>query len=263
MQQMGFRPVLAPVALAAIAFAHDASACSCVEPRPVMLSPAKRVPAPLNSKVVVGLPTHKMAKLELRKVGGAAVVTTRSESTLGSLAQVTLTPVQPLAPRAHYYVASIEASKSPSTLVFGSFKTGETRDVTAPTLAKLGAATAYRISNSVGSMCQTSDPWLEVASVSATDPGRADTPLLFGVWLADAAGRVSTRQPPLALLARDEGDLLRIGNASLCQPMKFPFPNQANVVLGIAALDEAGNASAVQTLRVALGAARPPKRAGP
>lgn len=251
------------VALAASLLARDAAACSCAMPEPEMLSPRRGVAAPLDTKVRVLLPVHRgNGRLELRKVGRGALAVRSTKSSLGELDLIELTPVQPLDPIGQYSVAWIDDTKSPSTLVFGAFRTSSERDSTAPALEALGPAVVHRIPSAIGSMCQLPNPWVEISGVRASDPGRPNAAPLIGVWLANAAGRIDTQKPPTSVLPVGENGVLRISNASLCNPLKFPFPPRGNVVLGIAAVDDAGNASSHRTVRLNLSAARPRRGGG-
>jgi hypothetical protein len=170
---------------------------------------------------------------------------------LGDLDVFELTPRAPLAKNTRYSVALIRTDQKPSTWVFGSFRTTTEVDHQAPSLAPLGKV----ISGGGGamfSMCDTSDVYANVHSVVGSDPGRANARLLYGVWIGDPAGKIDGTKPPTGLLEVEEGNWLAIGNADLCNMLKFPFPARRDVVLGIAAVDEAGNKSAIRTVRVRL-----------
>jgi hypothetical protein len=254
-----------PISLGLLLFPRDAAACSCVPPEPQLLSPERSVAAPLNTKIVVLVPSHLAGRLELARVGAKTKISAREQRrVLGDVIQLEISPASPLEPGARYSVSWVDPSESPSTLVFGSFKTADMRDDKPPSLAKLGTATPYRLRNPMGSMCQTAHPWVEISAVEGSDPGRAQARLLYAVWVDDGTGKLNTKLPPSALLPLDEKGVLRIGNASLCTPLKFPFPNRPQqLVLAIAAVDEAGNTSPARSVRVALGAAQPPKQHWP
>src|SRR6185369_686768 len=94
----------------------------------------------------------------------------------------------------------------------------------------------------VMSSCATSDPWITVDGLSATD--RQGAQIAWAVWRADASGTIDDTKPPAAtLLANDKG-ILTLGRTSTCDPHTFALPDKGIVTLGLAALDEAGNKSA-------------------
>jgi hypothetical protein len=242
-----------------VSISHDASACSCGVPMPRLLTPARGDGAPLNTKVRVAIATPWYTKptdrVELRKVdGGGVVPVTEHRVKLGGLEIRELTPRAAFAPNTRYALALVRSDQRPSTWVFGSFRTGAAADRKAPVLSSLGAATAHIGTGNYGSTCDTGDAHAIVRSVVASDPERAQARLLFGVWVGDATGRVDATKPPTGLLELETDasrpNELAIGNGDLCNMSKFPFPARQNVVLGIAAVDEAGNSSALRTVRL-------------
>jgi hypothetical protein len=247
--------LLLAIVLGAVLLPRDARACSCGVGPPRLLTPARHVPAALNAKVRVAIATPWYTKptdhVELRTVeGGAVVPVTERRMLLGSLEIVELMPRAPLSKNTRYALALVRSDQKPSTWIFGSFRTGADVDRQAPVLSPLGTVKTGGGFSGSFDMCGTYDVYANVHSVVASDPGRSDARLLYGVWVADAAGRVDASKPPPGLLELEEGNWLAIGNADLCNMLKFPFPPRRNVVLGIAAVDEAGNTSALRTVRV-------------
>lgn len=252
----------AAVTLAAMAATHDAGACSCVGPQLVLVGPSQVDDAPLNTKVRVETPSGGYAggggNVVLRVHGGANVATTSRTLTPGGwLATVELTPNAPLAPSTQYEVAVVDPSAHPSTTVLGAFKTGTAADTTAPRLDSVGNATVFRNPNAMGSACQVPGPWVQIDAVTAEDPGRPGARLLFGVWLGDAAGNVDPKKPPTGILSA-HNHTLHLGQQSVCDPHSFPVPKAGIMWVGIAALDEAGNASAMRKVKADIGAAKTP-----
>lgn len=250
---------------AAVAASHDAHACSCVGPQPSLLGPSQVDDAPLNTKVRVEVPSLGSASgsrapnggVVLRVHGGANVATTARAITPGGwLSTVELTPTAPLAPSTQYEVAMVDPSAHPSTTVVGAFKTGTAADSTPPRIDTIGAANVHRNPNAMGSACQVPGPWVDIDAVSAQDPGRPGARLLYAAWLGDAAGNVDPKKPPTAILVAD-GSVLHVGQRSVCDPRSFPVPKSGVMWLGIAAVDEAGNASAIRKVKVDLGAKTP------
>jgi hypothetical protein len=236
---------------------REAGACSCVGPRLALLSPDRVDDAPLNARVRVEVPANRSAggapgKVVLRAVGGGEVaVTTRTFKPGGWVELAELTPKAPLAPSTQYELALLDPEQYPSTVVFGTFRTGVSADTTAPRLERLGPAVVHRNAQHGSGSCQIAGPWVTFENVGAVDPARAGAQLSFGVWVGDAAGRVDTSKPPVSLVSAGRG-AIAIGRTSLCDPHDFPLPKAGPLVLGVAAIDEAGNASAARTVRVNL-----------
>lgn len=245
-------------ALAVTGVAHEASACSCVGPQLELTVPVPATDAPLLTRVRIALPDPARRRANgavvLRKHGGASVATTSRTFADGRwVATLEIVPAAPLAPDTTYEIAVVEPDAHPSTTVVAGFTTGKTLDTTAPQLDALGAAAVHRNARAMSSMCQTSGPWVTIDGALAHDPSRPDANLVFGVWLGDANGVIDTKKPPTTLRTAHQGVLV-IGQQSTCDPYSFPFPRGGVVWLGIAAIDESGNTSAVRRVRVDLGA---------
>ncbi|MBS2016204.1 MAG: hypothetical protein JST00_25200 [Deltaproteobacteria bacterium] len=245
-------------ALAVTGVAHEASACSCVGPQLGLTVPVPATDAPLLTRVRIALPDPARAGVNgavvLRKHGGATVATTTRTFADGRwVATVEIVPTAPLAPDTTYEVAVVEPDAHPSTTVVTGFTTGKALDTTAPQLDALGAATVHRNARAMSSMCQTAGPWVTIEGVDAHDPSRPDASLVFGVWLADANGVIDAKKPPTALRTAHQR-MLVIGQQSICDPYSFPFPRGGVVWLGVAAIDESGNTSAMRRVRIDLGA---------
>jgi len=107
---------------------HDvASACSCFDVEGTMLSPARDVPAPLNTHVLVDAfnagkaPGHDLV---LRVHGGAEVPITWRNVTTRTFPSAEIVPNAPLAPRTIYEVGIRDPRQHPPLLVFDTFTTG-------------------------------------------------------------------------------------------------------------------------------------------
>jgi hypothetical protein len=267
MRRPPFAPTLAP-ALAALAAVvapgvpggREAGACSCAGPKLTLLSPERVDDAPLNARVRVEAPVRQggaSGKIVLRAVGGAAIAATARSFSPGGAVEITeLVPQAPLAASTRYEVALVDPEQYPSTIVFGTFRTGTATDTKAPRLDRVGAASAHRSKRPGGGSCQVPGPWVVIEGVGASDPGRAGAQLAFGVWLGDASGGVDASKPPTAIVTAFRG-ALHVGRTSLCDPRDFPLPKGKSVWLGVAAIDEAGNASAVRRVRVDLAGGGP------
>lgn len=234
---------------------EDAGACSCMGPRDVLVAPLRTESAPLNTRVRLETPAGQLAngrvKQPLFRVhGGANVETTSRAWADGYLQFFELTPKTPLAPNTQYEVAVVDTAEFPSTTVLGTFKTGTTSDTTAPKLGAIGSATAHGNAHAGGGDCSITGPWIDIGPVAAEDPGRPDAKLLYAIWVGDTTGNIDTTKPPAGLFTPYQG-MVTAGKRSLCDPHDFPLPPKAQFVhLAIAAVDEAGNTSATQKLKV-------------
>ncbi|HEU4408253.1 MAG TPA: hypothetical protein VFS43_23525 [Polyangiaceae bacterium] len=263
MRRAAFAPRLAPaLAAAATTLAapggpgeREAGACSCMGPRLTLLSPERVDNAPVNARVRAEVPASRLPgsaanKLVLRAVGGAEVaVTMRTFAPGGRVEVVELVPRASLEPSTRYEVAFVDPEQYPSTIVFGTFRTGGAADTTPPRLGRLGPASAHRSKRAGGGSCQIAGPWVVVEGVRADDPDRAGAQLSFGVWLGDASGGIDASKPPTTIVSASRR-VLHVGRTSLCDPHDFPLPKAGPIWLGIAALDEAGNASPLRRVRV-------------
>ncbi len=235
---------------------RDAGACSCLGPRPALLTPDRVDDAPLNTRVRLELPTGTTSSVVLREHGGPDVPVTRRGSPSGMLTMVELSPVSPLLPSKQYEVALIDPQRHPATTVIGTFRTGTAIDATHPRLDAMGAPAVYRNPQPMGAACQVGGPWIDIDGIVAVDPERPAAQLLVAVWVGDGFGRFDTSRVPDAIYKPYEATIT-VGQRSLCDPRSFPFPKGGQVALAFAAVDEAGNASAIRRIRVDL------MRAGP
>ena len=242
---------------------RDVGACSCGGPDTTLLGPDRVDDAPINTRVRVEIPTAGAGAgagaggVVLRVHGRAAPIaaTTRVIAPGGWTSFVELTPSAPLEPSTQYEVLTVDATKVPPNRVFGTFRTGRATDTTAPRIDAMGPAVAFKNANPMGSMCMVPGPWVTIEGVIVEDAGRRDAQLVFAVWLGDANGAIDTKKPPTALATAHAGRI-DLGQTSLCDPHAFPFPKTGSAWLGIAAVDEAGNTSALRRLRVDLAGAR-------
>jgi hypothetical protein len=252
--------IAAAVALALAALLdRGARACSCFGPRPALVSPGPDHPAPVTSRVRALVPIHRAAgaTVVLRPPGGAPVAVATASRSMGGVDLVELTPSAPLAPDTRYEIALHSPGQYPSTFVFGTFRTGATRDVKAPRIDAIGVAGAHANPGAMSSMCQSADTVVTLDGISVSDPDRDGAEIALGVWIADAAGRVDTKKLPVYWAVPKNGHV-QLGRTSICDPRELPLPNAPAVTLGVAAIDESGNTSPVKLVRVALPPARHP-----
>jgi hypothetical protein len=253
------RAALLFVGVALALVARDAGACSCAGPQETLVTPSRVDDAPLNTKVRVEVPTQQgptppATRLVLRVHGGKEVDTQARVAKQGDVDLHELTPLGGLAASTQYEVAVIDPNRRPKTIVIGTFKTGTTSDQTAPSLdaitfnppAPTGAGNGRVM---VLSSCSISGPRVHFESVAATDRGRPNAQLLYGVWLGDATGKIDATKPPTRLLQPGQ-KTLTVGADSGCSVHDFPFPKTGFADLGVAAIDEAGNRSALRTFRI-------------
>ena len=241
-------------------FARDAGACSCMPPEPTLLSPQRATDVPINAKVRLEMPSYGVPNAQIvLRVHGGANVDTKSRKTGGQRVEVVeLTPLAPLAPDTRYELVTIDAQRHPPNHVLGTFKTAANAvtDATAPRIDKMGSVFAER-TGQLRTSCSVPGPWIVVNDLWASDPGRPGAQLVYGIWLGDNAGNMDTSKMPTRIL-RPSGTSLVIGQASSCHFQDFPIPSTPFTWIGIAAIDEAGNQSAVKKVRVDLAGAKSP-----
>lgn len=237
-------PTLLALSLALVT--HGAHACSCVPPKPELLAPSHQLPAPLNTHARIFLPAYPKGQLVLRKHRGTDVTTKRIDSPLQNSSYVDLVPEKPLDAETRYEVALIRPDVHPSTLVFGTFVTGQASDTLAPLAPKISRAAVNGDRASAMTSCSVNTPWIEVfLAATAHDPDRDQAQLLYAVWASQGRTAVDLNAPPTAYIQEDRGKL-KLGRTSYCDPDEFPLPTRGTVQLAIAAVDEAGNRSPVQ-----------------
>lgn len=248
----------------------DAEACMCIREPIRMLTPRGQDDAPLNTRVRFNITLHWLNPAEghrfvLRESAtGVEVPTTMRgpfppRAGAGTEGIVELLPkASTLAPATRYEVALIKPKEHPSTTVFGTFRTGNLVDKTAPAMDPITKFQVGGVSHQlpsgviVVSSCGGDTPHVMIDRVASRDPARPNAQLLYAVWLGDSTtGRIDSTKPPTGIFEARDGSLT-IGAANLCQ-MDFPFPQNVPFVwLGVSAVDEAGNASAPQMLKVVL-----------
>jgi hypothetical protein len=229
------------------------------------MSPSGTEDASTNTKIRIEVPSPGgyggATAQPIVRVHGGANVEVKSRRIGGRMLDVLeLTPASPLTPNTRYEVATIDPQRHPPTHVIGTFKTSVTAtvDTTAPRIDRMGAVVAEKTGRYLTS-CSVPGPWIVAHDLVPSDPGRNNPTIVYGVWLGDNAGNVDTSKPPTRILAPDMGGAnLTIGQAGSCHFHDFPIPSTPFVWLGIAALDEAGNQSAVKKVRVDLAGAKSP-----
>lgn len=256
MNRPAFLLVTAAFAASCAFVTHGAYACSCSPPQPRVLAPMHATNAPTTSHVRVVLPTYLKGQLILRQHQGPDVATKRFDSPMTSISHVELVPEKPLSANTRYEIALVRSEQHPSTLVFGTFATGQTTDTVAPSAPKITNTAVNGHRWSTMTSCAVSTPWIEMTLQPAKDPERDDAQVLYGVWASNAKGVVDLNAPPTAFVEQDKGKL-KLGRLSYCDFDEFPLPTQGSLTLAVAALDESGNRSAVQ--RVTVKMSKPPE----
>jgi hypothetical protein len=208
----------------------------------------------LNVRVRLEVPAHLTGRensAELRIVSGgtpAAKVETSMRSWAdGRLTYVELTPKSPLTAKTRYAVALTDPKAYPSTVVLSSFTTGDAADTTAPKIDAFGSASAQGNIHAMGADCSIPGPWITISGLKSSDPGRSNAKLVYGIWLADSAAALDTSKPPTTLIEPYD-DHVTVGRRSLCDPRDMKLPTTQFAYLAIAAVDEAGNTSAIRKL---------------
>lgn len=237
---------------------QPAIACSCLGPSGArLLAPSRVDDAPINAHVRVAVARRLYASpggaadfaVELRRAGGEVVATTATTVRVQDSWEdvIDLVPSIALHPNQTYVVSWLTKGQWPDTLVLGAFKTAAVADHEAPVLGPLAAPELPSRSPTLRSTCDSGQPWARWKP-DVHDPGRPRATLAFAVWLGDAKGNFDVSQAPTALLENENG--LEIGRSSSCDRSSFSLPARSSVWVGIAAVDEAGNRSAVQKIRV-------------
>lgn len=252
------RVIVALGLVTAAVVTHDAGACSCAGPQASLVSPEHVEDAPLNTRVRLELPSNGVegATMIFRAHGTTTnVKTTERKMPLGSVNIVELIPAAPLAPETRYEIGFTDPSKHPATHILGSFKTGTAADNTAPKIDKIGAVEAVKPSQMYGGgSCSVSGPWVQVSDLTSSDGARNATEVNYAIWVADAAGVIDEKKTPTAIF-KNTWSTLSLGPSSICDPHTFPYPKAGgSMTIGIAAVDLAGNISAVKRATVNLSA---------
>jgi len=242
---------LALLAAPLLLLSHDANACSCSPPRPKMLSPARLSNAPVNTHVRIVLPKYLKGTLAFRKHQGADVPFQRIDSSNQYMPDVEIVPNGRLEPNTRYEVALVNPEEHPSTFVFGTFMTGSDIDSVAPTNPKITRTVVNAHRSSAMTSCAVNTPWAQIFLNKSEDPEHTDVPVLYAVWAATGKNKIDLNGPPIAFVEEKDGKL-KLGRTSYCDPDHFPLPKNGSVSLAIAAVDQAGNRSAVQRTSIVI-----------
>jgi hypothetical protein len=234
-----------PPAISIPADERSADACSCMGPEMAFYSPVGDA-VPRSALVRIELPTgstgtSQASSIVLREHGGAPVATHQSTVPGAEVTLYQIIPNDPLKADTRYEIAIVDTTKHPPTTVVGTFKTGNAIDNAPPRLDSIGAKYTHLNMHFGGGGCSIRGPWITLSGVVASDPGRAGAQLAYGVWQADASGKLDTKRTPDAIVFPYQG-AVTIGQSSLCSMHSFAF-NAPVVTLAIAAFDESGNAS--------------------
>lgn len=228
----------------------DSASCSCHPPLPWMLSPARDGKAPLNTQIRVALPTYYNSLPSLRKYRGDYVMTFMEDIRRDSLGYFNLIPQKPLEPNTRYEVYVDRSSpQDPRILVFGTFVTGDATDTKAPTAPKIEKVTPNP-SRGKDDACYVYGSWIQFSTSEARDPGRDDARLTYAAWVSYAKGKLDVARMPDGYAIPTKDGTFTLGQSSRCDANEFPLPTEGEVTLGIAAVDEAGNKSAVKRVKL-------------
>ena len=246
------RPLLISLMiLAGTAHALRADACSCAQPTASLLFPKSGAETPRNVRIRIESPKLAHARFVLRSGNQKDVPLRIRESELGWITQYELAPTAPLKPNTQYEVGIVYEKKRPPTTVLGWFRTNSEIQQTPPAKLKVKKATVYRNPNAMGSMCGVRTPFAKIIVSSPKKTGGA----LYGVWLAKA-GKLNLKTIPTAVFKGRPGDKLdspwsiTLGKRSLCAPLAFPLPRRGTAMVGIAAIDAAGNPGPLTRLQL-------------
>lgn len=208
-----------------------------------------RADVPLNQRVRVELDWGDRAKKPiLREYHGADVPVNARAWSDDRYVEVELVPTQLLKPKTIYQVF-VEGRANP----IGDFVTGTSVDTTPPTLAAPMSVFEDADPTAFGPACESKGPWIQLGPLVASDPGRPSTKLLYAVWALDGNNPPGPATPPDRLLPAEANGWLFIGKPSVCASHDFPLAQRhGTFTFAVAAVDEAGNASATTVLQVQL-----------
>lgn len=239
--------------LALAARPTEIDACSCL--RPSVYSFPQGPGAPVNTHVFLWVPpkysrgarTNAPRTFTLHEAGPTGqhpvVAVERVEVGSGALGVVELIPRRPLKPRMQYAVVEDETAQR-----VGSFTTSDAIDMTPP--AWRGVYNAeHLVDDVVCCACQTGAPYTIGTLVSrVTDDSYGEAQSLLAVWLADASGKIDYAQPPTTYTHASVR--FSLGDPSSCSPANFTYPSATTMLIGIKAVDVAGNATWESEVRV-------------
>jgi len=234
----------AAIAIAVLARADHAGACSCGRPR-IALSPEGN-DAPVNSTVVVWVPANEgnlsTLTFSLRhKQGGKVVPVDYRSMGAADIGVVEMIPRARLDADTTYEVAVVRGTDPPSAV--GEFTTGRRTLTKAPVARKLLKA-GYFKAVPVCCMCQTGDPYAEIEFEEASS--REPKTSRVAVWIAGADGKIDYTKPPVTIETIESN--LWLGHPSSCSPADFVFPRRKALRLGFKFVDLAGHASPAQDI---------------
>jgi len=262
--------LLVGVAVAGLAGARPAEACSCVSPGFQLITPAAGQAAPINTRVRVTYVQSWNLPVRVVLVGDDGVLVPARATTAqsGELRVVELVPEGVLRPETVYEVRAIEAGLRDVETVVGSFVTGTGTDLQAPEWrgVRRGVLVKKRRPRrskrdaarraDPASPCARTEPYAVLVADPAADSDTPGPALLYAVWMPSAGRGLDTSRAPSAYLPAHDGKIM-LGSSSSCDPLHLVLPRRGRVKLGVAAVDPAGNQSA--PVEVSLRAGRAPR----
>lgn len=259
-------------AAALVAAPHVAGAICGLSP-PVHTLPRRGVAAPLNAHVVVSRPSASSGyevTLTTAPARGAAerarIAVKRSVDANHAFEHVELVPAAPLLPRTAYEVWGGGA-------IVGAFTTGDATDTSAPTWAGARGGKAYvppkanaqRTTSRVIRLAEEcGEPYVEIESIApAADDQTPENDIRYALWAGDPKAALDYGKPPFGwctidvaaqrsstLNGRQPIFVLRYGNTEGLDDDLRELPPMRPLLVGVRAIDLAGNASAPSELVV-------------
>jgi hypothetical protein len=225
---------------AILARAEDAAACSCARPR-VTHSP-QGTDAPLNSTVVVWVPSYVATgnvNLSLRKKTSDVTIAVDYKSMgAADVKVIEMMPRAKLDPNTEYEIVLTDKDTDAPV---GSFTTGM-RELKVATPPFLGVAKAnYYKDTPICCICNTADPYADIELSDTLGDKRAKE-VRLAIWMSGADGKIDYKKPPVTY--EHGSQRVWLGRPSTCSPANFTFPKTKKLKLGIKLVDLAGNASA-------------------
>jgi hypothetical protein len=217
--------------------APEADACSCIGPR-VQAWPAEGTVAPTNAHIFVRFPGGKKEKVILRLAGSGdtdGIPAARVDVTSMSVRYVELAPSVKLATGAKLEVVVGSGKRE---RVVSTFEVGDKAESTVPK-APAVKKTTYIYEEAVCCMCNSGEPHV---SIELAGKHEGEDSALYGIWTANAKGKVDWKRKPDAYVLSWYGRLT-LGDSSTCSANNYPVPKSGEVTLGLRAISWAGEQS--------------------
>lgn len=224
--------------------APEADACSCARSG-VEIWPKKQTSAPTNAHVFVRFPGAKQEKLIVRLAGSRdtdGIPATRIDVVAMDVRFVELAPRVKLP---HGAKLEVVAGSGNSARVVSSFTVGTKAETSTPATPQVKKVT-FSNEEAVCCNCSSGQPYVVI---ELNGRGDEETRSLFGIWNANAAGKVDFEREPDAYVLSWYGRLT-LGDSSSCSANNFSIPTTGKIVVGIREVSQTGTQSKGKIVKV-------------